>query len=62
MLISPLGENLRMKRVEGKVWFVTKYADYAPVAQWIEQWSSKPRVGGSNPSRRATISESFLWE
>ena len=32
---------------------MTRNADYAPVAQWIEQWSSKPRVGGSNPSRRA---------
>ena len=24
----------------------------APVAQGIEQWFSKPSVGGSNPSRR----------
>ncbi len=25
----------------------------APVAQWIEQWTSNPKVGGSNPSGRA---------
>ena len=25
---------------------------YAPVAQWIEQRSSKPQVAGSNPARR----------
>ncbi len=27
----------------------------APVAQWIEQRFPKPRVGGSSPSRGATI-------
>ena len=41
---------------------MTRNAEYAPVAQWIEQWSSKPRVGGSNPSRRATASDRFLWK
>ena len=25
---------------------------YALVAQWIEQWPSKPLVVGSNPTRR----------
>ena len=29
------------------------FSSYAPVAQWIEHWSSEPGVGGSNPSRRA---------
>jgi hypothetical protein len=24
----------------------------APVAQWIERWTSNPKVGGSNPSGR----------
>ena len=28
----------------------------APVAQWIEHWSSEPGVVGSNPPRRATLS------
>ena len=27
---------------------------HAPVAQWIEHWTSDPRVGGSTPSGRAT--------
>jgi len=26
---------------------------YVSLAQWIEQWSSTPQVGGSNPSRDA---------
>lgn len=25
---------------------------FAPIAQWIEQWFSKPKVLGSNPSGR----------
>ena len=27
----------------------------APVAQWIERWTSNPKVGGSNPSGRALL-------
>ncbi len=30
-------------------------AAHALVAQWIEHRSSEPRVGGSNPSERATL-------
>ena len=29
---------------------------HAPVAQWIEHWTSDPRVGGSTPSGRAISS------
>lgn len=29
--------------------------EYAPVAQGIEQWFPVPRVGGSNPSRCADV-------
>lgn len=37
--------------------FSTKYA---PVAQsGLEQWSTKPKVGGSNPSGRTTTIE--VW-
>ena len=33
---------------------------YAPVAQsGLEQWSTKPKVGGSNPSGRTTTVE--VW-
>ena len=27
----------------------------APVAQWIERWTSNPKVGGSNPSGRTSF-------
>ncbi len=29
---------------------------HAPVAQWIEHWSSEPGVGGSTPFRRTSHS------
>ena len=37
------------------------YRRFAPVAQGIEQRFPKPRVGGSNPSRRASKLPANPW-
>ena len=49
-----------IKDISDKLKVIDK--DNAPVAQGIEQWFSKPSVGGSNPSRRVIVDKSILLD